>query len=274
MTAAAPSPPHRAPRRRIVVWTGLAFVYWLVCMTALEPGNLAGMLDAGMRPDWVFEGLRLTAAAALGASATPALTWLAKRAPIDAGRTWRNLALQAAAVLLLTLVLILVSSLLAAWLRDGRLLPRAEQVSRELFANGLLVAACLAGFLGLLQIPPRQPAAAPLGSAYANHLSIAARGRVVRVEVAAVDWIEAQGNYQALHVGPAVHLLRETLASLSARLDPGQFQRIHRRVIVAVDRVAEVEPLANGDGLVRLRDGTELRLARGFRADLHRRLQI
>jgi hypothetical protein len=248
-------------------WTGLAFLYWLACMTALEPGNLAGMWDAGMRPDLGMEALRLVAAGLLGASATPALALLARRLPLEPGRSPKNLVLQGVAVIALMLVLILVSTVLAAWLREGRPLPRPRTVTRELLANGLLVAACLAGFLGLMQLARRRT-----GPVQPTHLSVTARGRVLRVELAAIDWIESQGNYQALHVGAGVHLLRDTQAGLAARLDPARFQRIHRRVVVALDRVVEVRPLANGDGLVRLRGGEELRLARGFRDALRHRL--
>ena len=80
-----------------------------------------------------------------------------------------------------------------------------------------------------------------------------------------VDWIETQGNYLALHVGPAVHLLRESLARLETQLDPVSFARIHRRVIVAKDRIREVKSAGAGDALLRLTDGTELRLSRLYR---------
>jgi hypothetical protein len=226
------------------------------------------MWDAGMRPDWGMEALRLVAAGLLGASATPALALLARRIPLQEGP--KNLVLQGVVVVGLMLVLILVSTILAAWIGEGRPLPRPRALSRELAANWLLVSACLAGFLGLMQLRRRAPSAV----AQPTHLSIAVRGRLTRIEVAAIDWIESQGNYQALHVGGAVHLLRDTSAGLMGRLDATRFQRIHRGAVVALDRVMEVRPLANGDGLVRLRSGEELRLARGFREALRQRLAV
>ncbi len=254
-------------------WSGLAFVYWLVCMTALEPGNLAGMIDAGHRPDLGAEALRLVVAGLLGASVTPVLAALAERFPLRGDRQWRHGAIQAVGVVGLMLVLVLVSTVLAAWWVEGRAGPAPREIQRELFANGLLLVACLSGFLAILQLARPPMAAIEAPTDWPSQLSVTGRGRLTLVEVAAIDWIETQGNYQALHAGGGIHLMRATSAELAARLDPARFARIHRRAMVALDRVAELKPLANGDGLVRLRDGTELKLTRSFREALRSRLR-
>jgi two-component system LytT family response regulator len=280
MTASAVA--IRSPRtpssRSAWRWTGLAFVYWLVCMTVLEPGNVAGALDAGVRPHWGSEALRLVVAGLLGAAATPALLLLAECFPLQGRARWRHVALQGAGLALLALGLILVSCVLAAWMLRRELAPRLADINRELFANGLLVLLCLSGFLAIVQIAARlsrstlMSGAAPSEGAWPAHLPIKDRGRLIVLDLAAVDWIESQGNYQALHAGDGVHLIRETSASLAARLDPARFVRIHRRTLVALDRVRQIEPLANGDAIVRLTTGAELRLARGHRDGLRRRL--
>ena len=96
------------------------------------------------------------------------------------------------------------------------------------------------------------------------------RGRVIFVRVADVDWIEAEADYVRLHAGPRAWLLRRTMASLERRLPPESFLRIHRSTIVNAERVAEMRPLENGDCLLRLRDGTELRASRTHREALSR----
>lgn len=267
-----PRPADPSPKT-LLRWSGLAFLYWLACMTALEPGNVAGMIDAGMTPNWGLETLRLLVAGLLGASVTPVLTTLADRAPLVGRGRWRNLALQAICVVGLMLVLVLVSTALAAWLLKGEAAPSGRDLARQLFANGLLLVTCLAGFLAILQIVRAPiPAPGPMAGDWPSQIPIGGRGRVTLVEVDAIDWIETQGNYQALHAGAATHLLRATSGDLSSRLDPARFARIHRRTMVALDRVAAIEPLANGDGVVRLRDGTELRVTRSFRGALRGRL--
>jgi two-component system LytT family response regulator len=88
--------------------------------------------------------------------------------------------------------------------------------------------------------------------------------RVFFVTANEVEWIEAQGDYAALHVNGKTHLLREPLHILERRLDPASFVRIHRSTIVRLDRIAEMQALANRDCLLRLKDGTTLRVSRSY----------
>lgn len=81
-----------------------------------------------------------------------------------------------------------------------------------------------------------------------------------------VAWIEAQGNYAALHVGPACRLVRETMASLDARLDPSSFVRVSRAAIVARAHVAALNPWTREATAVVLRSGTVVPVSRRFRA--------
>ena len=97
-------------------------------------------------------------------------------------------------------------------------------------------------------------------------------GRISFLRVEEIDWIEAADNYARLHVGRDAHLLRETMQSLAARLDPDKFLRIHRSTIVNLDRIKELLPLFHGDYTVLLRDGTELTLTRSYREKLQEHL--
>src|SRR5436190_6606510 len=92
------------------------------------------------------------------------------------------------------------------------------------------------------------------------------------VRVADVDWWETDGNYVRLHVGGASHLIRSTAASIEPQLDPRAFIRIHRRYIVNVDRIVEVQPWFAGDAVAVLRTGAKLRVSRTYRERLHARL--
>lgn len=96
----------------------------------------------------------------------------------------------------------------------------------------------------------------------------AARDRIQFIPAAAVDWIEADGNYMKLHVGDSVHRIRATLSSLEDALDPSVFVRIHRSTIVNVRRVREVQPWFGGDYLAILEDGQKLKVSRNFRDGL------
>ena len=97
--------------------------------------------------------------------------------------------------------------------------------------------------------------------------------RVVLLKVSEIDWIEADGNYAKLHVGRKSHLLREKMQDLEAQLDPEKFVRIHRSAIVNLDRIKEMHPHFNGDYIVVLEDGSQLKLSRTRREQLESRLK-
>jgi two-component system LytT family response regulator len=97
-------------------------------------------------------------------------------------------------------------------------------------------------------------------------------GRVFFVRTDEIDWIEAAGNYVKLHVGNEAHLLRETMNSLEAQLNPDVFYRIHRCHIVNIERVKELQPWFNGEYVVFLRSGARLTLSRGYREKLQDRI--
>jgi two-component system LytT family response regulator len=71
---------------------------------------------------------------------------------------------------------------------------------------------------------------------YLERIAVTLGKRTVFVETSASDWIEARDNYACLHVGQQQHLVRETLTTLEATLDPKHFVRIHRSAIVRFER--------------------------------------
>jgi two-component system, LytTR family, response regulator len=87
-----------------------------------------------------------------------------------------------------------------------------------------------------------------------------------------IDWIEADDYYSAIHAGNRRHLIRESLLSLEARLDPAQFVRTHRSAIVNIERVREVRNEATEMVLV-LRGGQCVRVSRRRRECLKERLK-
>lgn len=92
-------------------------------------------------------------------------------------------------------------------------------------------------------------------------------GRRTRfVPLADVDWFEADGNYIRVHTGAEKYRTRGTITAIESALDPRQFVRIHRRIVVNMDRVREMSPLPGGDGLLVLGNGSTLRLSRTYRS--------
>ena len=114
---------------------------------------------------------------------------------------------------------------------------------------------------------------APPRHRYVDRLMVKHDGRVFFVKVTDVDWFEASGNYVRIHTGKVSHLIRETMQRVESQLDPAMFVRIHRAVIVNLDRIRELQPWFAGDYVVILRDGRQLKLSRTYREHLHTRMQ-
>lgn len=85
------------------------------------------------------------------------------------------------------------------------------------------------------------------------------------VLVGTVDWVEADGDHVRIHAGREVHVLRETMAEIAARLPADQFARVHRSVIVNKSRVQAVESIPKGGYLLRMPNGATVRSGRSYR---------
>jgi two-component system, LytTR family, response regulator len=139
---------------------------------------------------------------------------------------------------------------------------RVEQRSRG--GEDERIRALVADYVAATQPAPSKPAL--------DRIAVKADGVLKIVRTADVDWFETDGNYIRLHVGGGSHLVRMTAASIEPQLDSRVFLRIHRRYIVNIDRIVEVQPWFAGDAIVVLRNGAKLRLSRTYRERLHARL--
>jgi two-component system LytT family response regulator len=79
-----------------------------------------------------------------------------------------------------------------------------------------------------------------------------------------VDWLDVADNYLTLHVGPRTHLWRGTMKQAAEELDPERFVRIHRSVIVAVDRILTVKTHESGGHVISITGGVQLRSSRQY----------
>jgi two-component system LytT family response regulator len=100
---------------------------------------------------------------------------------------------------------------------------------------------------------------------YPERLSFKDGSKVVVLNADEVDWIDAAGDYMCIHAGGKTHIIRETMKTLEARLDPARFQRVHRSAIVNVNKVKELHPHSNGEYFLILENGVELKLSRSYK---------
>lgn len=105
---------------------------------------------------------------------------------------------------------------------------------------------------------------------YLERIAVDSQGTIKPIPVSDIDYIMASGPYAEVVVAGRRHLIRDAMQSLEERLDPERFLRIHRSVIVQLDRVEGLRRGAGGDGEVLLKGGTRLRVSRTRRDALER----
>ena len=151
----------------------------------------------------------------------------------------------------------------AAWQRVVARHNTGELVAHARVMSSLLDASGATGAASAL------PATA---TTWTDRLVVKQDQRTMVVMLSDVQYIESDGNYVVLHAGRDRYQLRETLSSIESRLDPNRFMRIHRRTIVDLRAMKELQPWFGGDQIMIMRDGTRLRVSRNYRAMVARRL--
>jgi two-component system, LytTR family, response regulator len=99
---------------------------------------------------------------------------------------------------------------------------------------------------------------------YLKRLAFKHEDRTIVLKTSDVVWIEAEDYYVRIHARRGRHLVRTSLASLEARLDPRNFLRVHRAAIVNVDEVREIQD--KGALSVILTDGRQVPVSRSRRS--------
>ncbi len=102
-------------------------------------------------------------------------------------------------------------------------------------------------------------------SRYEKMINVKDRGQIFRVDVDTIEHIEAAGDYMCIYTGDNSLILRETMKDLERRLDPKNFQRVHRSTIVNLDQVRQVRPHTNGECFLVLDSGAEVKVSRSYR---------
>lgn len=106
-----------------------------------------------------------------------------------------------------------------------------------------------------------------------ERVSVRVGDRVYWVRTRDIDWVTADGNYLRLRTGAGTaqareHVIRRPLSVFAEELDPRAFARIHRSVLVNIDRIKELRSIADGEYQVIMADGTKFKLSRSFRSNL------
>ncbi len=97
---------------------------------------------------------------------------------------------------------------------------------------------------------------------YPKRLLVPGREEMVFIRVQDIDYIEAADNYVSIVTAKDTYLLLQNLSDLEKRLDPKRFFRIHRSVIVNVDKIRSIQTWKKDATEVVLLNGKNLPLSR------------
>ena len=98
--------------------------------------------------------------------------------------------------------------------------------------------------------------------------------KITLVDVDAIDWVEASGDYARIHAGKQRYLVSQRMHALERLLEAREFVRVHRSLIVNVRRIRELHREPDGGGTLVLADGVRLRVARGRWEAMERALDM
>jgi len=104
-------------------------------------------------------------------------------------------------------------------------------------------------------------------------LHVTSGPRRIRLPLADIEWIEADGDYARVHAGGRSYLVSRRMKGLAGELEAASFIRVHRSAIVNAQRVREVRHRSHGDYEAVLADGSVVRVSRTRRAALFRWLE-
>lgn len=123
------------------------------------------------------------------------------------------------------------------------------------------------GLMRQLEESKLEAAAARADARDTGRLTLKSGGRTVWLDAGSLDWAEAAGNYVEVRANGRTHLARISLSGLAEQLDEAgiDIARIHRSRLVNRAKVSEIVPSGDGDFVLKMRDGSELRGSRRYR---------
>lgn len=108
---------------------------------------------------------------------------------------------------------------------------------------------------------------------YLNKFVVKSSGTYAFIPIEEVNYIEAEGNYINIRTRGGSFLVRDTISRTIERMDPEVFVRIHRSVIVNVNKIKQMQTHFNGEYIIILNDNSKLRSGRNYKDAVERLLR-
>jgi two-component system LytT family response regulator len=94
------------------------------------------------------------------------------------------------------------------------------------------------------------------------------------IPVDKINYFEAQDDYIMLYTDEGKHLKQGTMKYYEDHLDTSKFIRVHRSYIVRIEQVVQLEPYSKDNYLLKLKNGTALKVSRNGLKNLKDKLNF
>jgi two-component system LytT family response regulator len=105
---------------------------------------------------------------------------------------------------------------------------------------------------------------------YLKKITIKRKNIIKLIDIDDIEYIESEGDYLNIYARENKHLERGRLHVIEKKLDPSKFVRIHRSVIVNIDKIDKLVSSDHGDYLVYLKSGVKLKMSRNYKGILNK----
>ena len=103
---------------------------------------------------------------------------------------------------------------------------------------------------------------------YQEFFTIKSRGKIEFLKTSEISHLNASGNYVEFVTAHKKTLSRVSLAEIEKELNPAEFVRIHRSTIVKKSEIQELQAYFNGEYIVIMKNGSQLKMSRSFKNNL------
>lgn len=202
----------------------------------------------------------------------PPLFWLARRHPVDRMNWPRTLPIHLLAAVPIAIskeaIFVAVGNIFRPDVFDLSTIL-AEDLGHEVIAvwGFSALAHAWAFHERYVRVPdaPASSSAAPPAVAAVDHIAVRTATGYRMVKLEDIESVDAHGNYARLVTSHGRFLVRETMSRLEQQLGP-RFRRVHRRIIVRVDKVVRIEPRSHGERWLYLASGQRVASGRTYGA--------
>jgi two-component system, LytTR family, response regulator len=104
---------------------------------------------------------------------------------------------------------------------------------------------------------------------FIDHLAVKTGSRTDRIPVNEIYYFQAEGSYVQVVSEKKTQLITEPIYELESILNPEMFLRIHRSFIVNIKFIQSIQSLLNGDHILFLKTGKEIRASRTYRENIN-----